>query len=462
MRTTVKRKILTVLATSALFASLVSCASDTGDSTAADTPETTGQAPQEDDSSDESEPVELSDPIEISFLTWNAEDDVIMAEAMIEAFEKAQDTITVRLETFPAGTEGDNLVKTRLATDEMEDVFLYNSGAFFRQLEPDNTLQPVTDETWVADYTDVMRSVVSTDAGVYGTPLGSGFAGAILYNKALYQELGLSVPNSWDEFAANNEEIKAAGKTPVIQTYGDPWSAQLLVLADFANVSAQDPDWADEFTANNRKFVDQPAFQGFANLAAGFENGWWNEDFSAATYDQGLTMLATGEGAHYPMLTSVAPAIEQNNPEAMDDIGVFAAPAQDAADTRLTVWMPNSLYIPKTTQGDKLTAVKQFLAFILSPEGCDIQNTIRPPSGAYGTTACSVPEDTHGFVKDIQAYSDQDLTAPAQEFVTPVKGPSMPEITVEVGSGIRSATDGAALYDADIAKAAQQMALPGW
>ena len=41
-------------------------------------------------------------------------------------------------------------------------------------------------------------------------------------------------------------------------------------------------------------------------------------------------------------------------------------------------------------------------------------------------------------------------------------GPSLEQITVEVGSGIRSAKDGAALYDEDVKKQAQQLGLPGW
>ena len=54
---------------------------------------------------------------------------------------------------------------------------------------------------------------------------------------------------------ANNEKIKAAGKAPVIQTYGDTWTSQLFVLGDFHNVAAADPDFADEYTANKAKYA---------------------------------------------------------------------------------------------------------------------------------------------------------------------------------------------------------------
>ena len=46
--------------------------------------------------------------------------------------------------------------------------------------------------------------------------------------------------------------------------------------------------------------------------------------------------------------------------------------------------------------------------------------------------------------------------------MSPVKGPSLEQITVEVGSGLRTAKDGAALYDEDVKKQAQQLGLAGW
>ena len=79
--------------------------------------------------------------------------------------------------------------------------------------------------------------------------------GGILYNKKIYAELGLSVPKSWAEFMANNEKIKAAGKAPVIQTFGDTWTSQLFVLGDFYNVQAAVPDFAADYTANKAKYA---------------------------------------------------------------------------------------------------------------------------------------------------------------------------------------------------------------
>ncbi len=83
--------------------------------------------------------------------------------------------------------------------------------------------------------------------------------GGILYNKKVYADLSLSVPTTWAEFAANNEKIKAADIAPVAATFGDTWTSQLFVLADYFNVQSAVPDFAEKYTANEAHYADTPA-----------------------------------------------------------------------------------------------------------------------------------------------------------------------------------------------------------
>ncbi len=388
---------------------------------------------------------------------------VATAEGLKAAFEAENPDIKIEIETHPGGGEGDNLVKTRLATGEMADVFRYNAGSLFQALNPPQTMLDLTDEPFQANVIDSFKTVVTApDGRVYGVPEEAAMGGGILYNKKIYADLGLSVPKTWAEFMANNEKIKAAGKVPVIQTFGDTWTSQLFVLGDFFNVQAAVPNFAADYTANKAKYATTPAaMAGFKHGEEVFKAGYLNEDFAAAKFDDGLRMVATGEGAHYPMLTFAIGGIAQNYPENLEDVGFFAIPGEDAASNGLTVWMPAAVYIAKTTQHPE--EAKKFVAFIASTKGCDVRSAANGATGPYLIKGCELPESVPPAVADLLPYFQEGgATAPALEYLSPVKGPALEQITVEVGSGIRSAEEGAALYDEDVKKQAQQLGLPGW
>jgi raffinose/stachyose/melibiose transport system substrate-binding protein len=400
--------------------------------------------------------------VELSFLVANSEQAIKPAEALIEAFEAKNPNVNIDLETGPQGSELDNMVKTRLATGEMNDVFVYLAGSLFQALKPESQLTPLNDESWVADLDEAYTPTVSAGDQVYGAPFGSAFGGGILYNKKVYEKLGLEIPETWDEFMANNAKIKAAGIDPVIQSYGETWTSQLFVLADYHNVAAASPDWDQKYTANQVKYSQEPAIEGFKHLEEINKAGYLNKNFASVKFPPALSLLANGKGAHYPALTIIVPNLETSDPDKIDDVGFFAQPAMEADNTGMTLWLPLAAYIPKTTEGAKLDAAKKFLAFIASPEGCDVSSKAYAPTGPYMLKGCELPDNVPAAVKDLQPYVDEGKVTPALEFLSPVKGPALEQITVEVGSGLRSAEDGAKLYDEDVKKQAQQLGLEGW
>jgi raffinose/stachyose/melibiose transport system substrate-binding protein len=401
------------------------------------------------------------DSVTLTYLITNLDQVVTENEALVDAFEAQHPDIQIEIETRPGGTEGDNIIKTRLQTGEMTDIFYYNAGSLFQALAPQQSMVPL-EGAFVDNILDVFKAGVSVDGTVYGVPVGGAMGGGILYHRPTYEELGLEIPTTWDEFMANNQAILDASEAaPVIQTYGDTWTSQLFVLGDFYNVLASEPDFAEAYTANQAHFADTPAAtRGFQHLQEVYEAGYLNEDFASALYTDGLRMLANGEGVHYPMLTFAVPELIANHPEQVDDVGFFAMPGDDPANVGLTTWLPVGVYIAQTS--DHPEEAMAFLEFIASTEACDVQAEAVGVTGPYLIDGCDLPEDVPTVVSDMLPYFESGRTEPALEFLSPVKGPALENITVEVGSGIRSATDGAALYDEDVRKQAQQLGLEGW
>jgi raffinose/stachyose/melibiose transport system substrate-binding protein len=403
-----------------------------------------------------------NEPVTISWLIDNSEGSVKPQTALADAFMKKNPNIKIEIETRPQGGEGDNIVKTRLATQEMADMFSYNTGSLFQALKPENQLQPLADEPWVKDLDKTFTPAVSANGKVYGAPVGSSLGGGVFYNKKVYEKLGLQVPTTWDEFMANNAKIKQAGIDPVLQSYADTWTSQLFVLGDFHNVAAADPQWADKYTKNQVKYAQEPAVEGFRHLEQIKKQGYTNENFGSLKFEKALSLLAQGKGAHFAILTSTLPNIEQSDPDKVQDVGFFGIPGTDAAKNGATLWLPGGIYVPRTTEGGKLDAAKKFIAYVASPAGCADYAAAWEPAGPFLVNGCELPADIPPAVTDLQKYVEEGKATPALEFVSPVKGPALEQITVEVGSGLRPADKGAALYDQDVEKQAQQLGLPGW
>ncbi len=372
-------------------------------------------------------------------------------DAVSKAYSEKHPEVTFDVEQRAGGSEGDNIVKTRLATGEMPDIFQYNSGSLFQALKPEQTIADLSDLPSAAGILDTFKKVVSaSDGHVRGIPFGPAMGGGIFYNRKIYAELGLQPPKTWADFIANNQKIKAAGKVALAQTYGTTWTSQIFVLADFFNVQSEVPNFATDYTANKVKYATTPAaLRGFEHVEEVAKAGLFNEDFGAATFDDGMRMVSTGEAAHYPSLTFGIGNIQQNFPDNLQDVGFFAVPGNDAAKNGLTIWMPAALYL--SAKAEHLEEAKKFLDFVASKEGCELMAKA-VPSGPYLIKGCELPKDVPQAVSDMLPYFETEGRA----------GPALEQIAVEVGTGIRSAKDAAALYDQDVEKQAKQLGLPNW
>jgi len=401
--------------------------------------------------------------VTLTYLADDSQNTQDTTKALAAAYMAQHPNVTINVEARPGGTEGDNIVKTRLATGEMTDIFFYNSGSLLQALHPTDTLVDLSKEPFIANIVDTFLPTVSQNGQIFGVPTGTALGGGILYNKKIYQQLGLSVPKTWAEFEANNEKIKAAGIAPVIATYGgtDTWTSQLFVLADYYNVQKANPTFAADYTANKVKYATNPAaIAGFNYLQEGNQKGWYQKDYATTTFEQGLQLLADGKGAHYPMLSFALSTIATNSPAAVNDIGFFGVPGTDAATSGATIWMPAATYIPKTSK--HIAEAKDFLAFIASVAGADTITAKVPPGGPYLIKGAKLPDTVLPGVKDIAAYIDSGKSGPALEFLSPVKGPTLEQLCVAVGSGQMTPQQAAENYDKDVEKAAKQLGLPGW
>lgn len=359
-----------------------------------------------------------------------------------------------QVEINPGGSEGDNIIKTRMSSGDLPDFLAYNSGSKLHDLNPSRGFLDISDWDIVDKFDDAFLSSVTVDGAIYGAPQSSTQAGAVIYYKPDYEELGLEIPHTWDDFVANCQALADAGKTPVYFTGGETWATQVLFLGDYYNVAAANPTFADDYTNGTAKYADVEAatrsWTKYEDLV-----DFLNDDKSAATVIDGNTAIATGQATHWFILTQQLPLIiaEAENP---DDIGVFGVPGDDAENHGLTVWEPMSWYVNKDSEN--VDAVKAFLEFYYTEEAMDLYFETYGANGPSCIKGYELPDSVCSAVRvDMQQYFDDGKTTPALEYQSPIKGTTCEQLTTAVGLGQMSGEEAAASYDEDCKKSAVQL-----
>ena len=201
---------------------------------------------------------------------------------------------------------------------------------------------------------------------------------------------------------------------------------------------------------------------GFEHLQEGFEKGWYQEDFAADKFERGQELLATGEIAHYPMLTFAVGAIAENYPDSVEDIGFFAQPGNGRREQRCHDLDAGGDVHPEDDRGRQARRGQAVPGLHRVGRRHRGHERCRRAVGSVHDQGRGAPGRRLPAIKDMQPYIDAGHVAPALEFLSPIKGPALEQITVAVGSGINTAEEGADLYDQDVEKQAQQLGLPGW
>lgn len=443
------KKLLSTLLVGAMVLSMVvtGCgSSDTGETAA---PSTDSEVVSEEAAEESAKPYE---GVTLKWWGGNAENNAGTQAVMAAATAKLG--MEFEVEINPGGTEGDNILKTRMASGDLPDFMVYNSGSKLHDLNPSRAFLDISDWDIVQKFDDAFLTSVTVDGAIYGAPQSSTQAGAVIYYKPHYEELGLEIPHTWDEFVANCQALADAGKTPVYFTGGETWATQVLFLGDFYNVATANPTFAEDYTAGTAKYADiaeaTRSWTKYEDLV-----NFLNADKSAATVTDGNFALASGEATHWIMLTQQLPLIIENmdNP---DDIGVFGVPGDDAENHGLTVWEPMAWYVNKDSEN--VEAVKAFFEFYYSEEALDLYFETYGANGPSCVKGYELPESVCSAVRvDMQKYFDEGKTIPALEYLSPIKGTTCEQMTTAVGLGQMKGVDAAADYDADCKKSAIQL-----
>lgn len=469
-----KKKVLALLLAAAMTCSLAGCGGSSGNGESASGDMASDEAGEEqDEASEESSGTENEAGAETAEGSGKEQDFSGITLTIMSTNENTFDGIdaviaaaeekfgfTVEYDiTGSGGEDYNNLVRSRLASGDMDDMIIYNSGALFKQLNPKEYFMDFSGNPAIMDRLDEsFAEVVSVDGATYGVPYSSSNAGGILYNKATYKELGLEIPHTWDDFLANCKAVQEAGQTPIMCAFGDGWPGIVTQFGDYYNVHAENPNFAQELDAGTTKWATTPAgiksYQKVIDVAP-----YCNEDYMSTGYADACDRFAQGEGVHWIILTNVLSNLYSlYGNEVTDNIGVFGIPGDDPDNHGLTVWMPSAIYANKDTEHEE--AVRAFIEFYVSEEALDLYSSKVLPDGPYCIKGYEIPDNAFPAVReDMQSYFDAGKTWSALEFSSSLEAADSIGVLQQLALGEITAEEGAAAIDKSLESYAIQLGL---
>jgi len=242
-------------------------------------------------------------------------------DALIEQFEVEHPHIDIIQNNVPSA---DAALRTRLVKNDVPPVMTLNgNGAAYGDLATGEVFRDFTGDPALEATNPATQDILNALGGVDGEANGVPFAlnaNGVIYNMDIFDELGLSVPTTWEELIATAEAVQAAGTVPFYLTWKDAWTT-LPPFNGLAQNISPDDFWprreAGEttFSAEWSPVAEQ--------LLALKEFG--PPDPFRFDYNTGNRAMANGEAAMYFQGNWAIPSIREINPDI--NLGMFALPA---------------------------------------------------------------------------------------------------------------------------------------
>jgi ABC-type glycerol-3-phosphate transport system substrate-binding protein len=265
---------------------------------------------------------------------------------------------------FPSTDVFQQAVRSALPTQEPPDLFTWWSTYRAKQLYDQDLLADTTAiwDKYKDEYPPGIRDAFSFDGKVFGISTGLEYW-PVYYNKDVFADLGLSIPETWDDFIEICDTLVANDIAPLMQSVQDRWPTFIMFEE---MLIGEDPDIYVDLCEGKIKFSHPRVVNAFEVWRDMIEKGYFTEPstnlFSDAPrlFNEGKIAMGVFGTWYY---TSVL--VANGVPE--DKIGLFILPSHNDDAGKNIVLELSPLFVSANTQS--MDRVMQIADWYMSAEG---------------------------------------------------------------------------------------------
>jgi len=298
------------------------------------------------------------DPVKLTMYSWRPEDKDGY-QLLIEEFQKQNPDIQVEFKPFKS-TEYNTILNNTLQS---------GTGVDILQLRPYDAATAIADAQYLTPLDGLkgleqiqdsyLTAAKGSDGKVYGVPFMLNNA-VIFYNKKMFEELGLKVPETYEQFMTLNETLKSKNIVPIAQS----GKAAYLLSMTHAVIGASaygGNGFVDAVLKGETNFKD-PKFVESINRMKQLEP-YFPKDFIAIEDKDAQAMFYSGQAAMYINGSHRLETFKANDLDFPVDFfsGFAASPGEKP---NIVTWVDGSYAVAKSSKYQE-QALK-FMEFIAS------------------------------------------------------------------------------------------------
>lgn len=389
------KKLLSLLLALCMVFALAACGSE---STPAGTEG--AEPPAESTEPVSEEPVEAELTIMMSFPQFMDQWETYCRQFEAKMLEEENIDLTINLE-MPSSGDYESVLQTRLTGDDAPDLFTLHSNNIQTYYEAGHLTDLTNEELAGKIYPDVAAMVTYNDM-LLGVPIESQAWGP-LYNKAIFEECGLEVPNTLDELRNVVEVLEANGYTPFMLAFQEQWVPQLMTALTLGGkVSGEVPDWVDRMNAGEGSYSEMEEIFDVIDLI--MQHGTDRAMETGA--EAGAAAFANGEAAMFVQGTWASGTIMSTNPDMQ--LGVFALPVNNNEDcTKINLSVSTTLAVHPSS--DQMDLALKFANYVLDDEDSSAlfeSCSFNPLATCHTYEPASWVADANVYVTEGRSYKD--------------------------------------------------------
>ena len=316
--------------------------------------------------------------------SWRNDDLPLWNEKIIPAFEAAHPGIKVVFAPM-APTEYNSAINAKLEAGSAGDLITCRPFDLPLAQYELGYLAPLNDLPGMENFSDVAKSAWTTDDGqtTFCVPMASVIHGFI-YNKAAFEELGITPPETEEEFFAMLDKIKQDGTyIPMAMGTKDQWEAATMGYYNIAPNYYKGEEGRLALIKGEQKLTDPQWVEPFATLAKW--KPYLGDGFEAQTYPDSQNLFTLGRAAIFPAGSWEIAVFE---PQVDFEMGAFKPPVKNAGD-ECYISDHNDIGIGLNAKSPNQEAAKKFLSWVASTEFAEIYANASP--GFFSLNSNPVP-----------------------------------------------------------------------